>query len=103
MGKYVLAYRGGSAPEGDEAQQAVMAAWMAWFGELGEAVVDAGAPFGSSSSVTGTGSATDGAPSALSGYSIVAAESLADAAQTAAGCPILADGGSVDVYEAMQM
>jgi hypothetical protein len=97
MGNYVLAYRGGGTPEGAEAQEAVMAAWMAWFGELGGAVVDGGAPFGASTTVGGSGSA------ALTGYSILSAGSLDDAAALAAGCPILKDGGTVDVYEAMAM
>jgi hypothetical protein len=32
MGKYVLAYRGGTMAQGEEAQAAAMAAWGAWFG-----------------------------------------------------------------------
>jgi hypothetical protein len=44
-----------------------------------------------------------GADSALTGYSIVAAGSLAEATELAGGCPVLQSGGSVDVYEAMPM
>jgi hypothetical protein len=102
MGKYVLAYRGGSAPEGADEQAAVMDKWMAWYGELGSAVVDGGAPFGASGSVTSAG-ATSGAPSALTGYTILSAGSLADAQRMAAGCPILGDGGAVDVFETVDM
>ena len=40
MTKFVLAYTGGSAPDTKEEQDAVMAAWMGWFGQLGAAVVD---------------------------------------------------------------
>jgi hypothetical protein len=103
MGKYVLAYRGGSTPESDEAQQAVMAAWMNWFGALGEAVVDGGAPFGPSNSVTATGPSDEAAPSQLTGYSIINADDLTAARDLASGCPVLADGGSVDVYETIAM
>ena len=46
MGKYVLAYQGGSMAETPEEQEKVMAAWGGWFGSLGAAVVDGGAPFG---------------------------------------------------------
>jgi hypothetical protein len=103
MGKFVFAYSGGSTPDSPAAQEAVMAAWMSWFGELGEAVVDGGAPFGPSKSITGKGAASDGAPSKLTGYSIISADDLAGAAKKASGCPILKDGGTVEIYEAMPM
>ena len=44
MTKFVLMFHGGETPEEPSAE--VMDRWMAWFGELGEAVVDMGAPFG---------------------------------------------------------
>lgn len=102
MAKFVLAYRGGSGVPQDEAEgQAVMEKWMQWFGSLGEAIVDAGSPFGPSSTVSSDGKAADGGTSALTGYSIITADSLAAAVQAAKGCPVLASGGGVDVYEAM--
>ncbi len=97
MGKYVLAYRGGGMADTPEEQEAVMAAWGAWFGSLGAAVVDGGAPFGASAAVGGDVVAH------LSGYSVVAADSLDDAVAKAGGCPILASGGTVEVYEAIDM
>jgi hypothetical protein len=39
----------------------------------------------------------------LTGYSVLEAESLAAAVQMAGGCPVVADGGSVDVYEAIDV
>jgi hypothetical protein len=98
MSKYVLVYRGGAMAETEEAQQAAMAAWGAWFGSLGAAVVDGGAPFGASAAVGG-GASTTG----LTGYSILEAADLGAAAQMGEGCPILADGGSVDVYEVIDV
>jgi len=96
MGNYVYVYSGGGMAETPEAQEAVFAAWGAWFGELGAAVVDGGNPFGENT-VVGDGSAT------ATGYSIVSADSLDDAATLAKGCPILASGGSVAVHEALEM
>src|SRR5712692_8519769 len=49
MPKYLLAFNGGGMPETPEEQAAVMAAWGAWYGTLGDAVVDPGAPIGASS------------------------------------------------------
>ena len=104
MGKYVLVFKGGGIPQSEEEQKRVMEAWGAWFGSLGESVVDAGNPFGASSAIGGDGSVNGGAPSALTGYSIVNADSLDDAVKKSKGCPILEGGsGSIEVYETMEM
>jgi hypothetical protein len=106
MGNYLFAYRGGAMAETDEQRQAVMAAWGAWFGELGGAIVDPGNPFAGSASVGagGAGGAVgDGAGSALTGYSVMKADSLAAATELAKGCPVLSGGGSVDVYETLEV
>jgi hypothetical protein len=99
MGKYVLAYKGGSIPETEEEQKSVMDAWTAWFTELGDSVVDMGNPFGAQAAVGG------GATSGLTGYSIVNAASLDDALAKAKTCPILngGSGGGVEVYETLEM
>lgn len=98
MSKYVLVYRGGAMAETEEAQKAAMAAWGTWFGSLGDAIVDGGAPFGASGAVGGGGAQTG-----LSGYSILQAPDLGTAVKMAGGCPIVADGGSVDVYETVDV
>ena len=97
MGKYLLAYQGGGMAETEAAQQEAMAAWGAWFGSLGDAVVDGGAPFGPSAAVGG------GATSGLTGYSILQADDLAGALKLAEGCPVIEDGGSVEVYETIDV
>jgi hypothetical protein len=104
MAKYVFAYVGGGGmPESEEEQQAAMSAWTNWFGTLGDAVADPGAPFGSSSTVSADGSVSDGGTSGLGGYSIVNADSLSAAAELAKGCPVLTGGGTVEVYEALDV
>lgn len=102
MGKYVYAYRGGGGMADSPAEtEKAMAEWGAWFGRLGAAVVDGGAPFAGSKVVASTGQA--GAASGLTGYSIVSASSLEEAAKLTDGCPVLASGGTVDVYECIDM
>jgi hypothetical protein len=96
MGKFVYAYKGGGMPETEEEGKRVMEAWMGWLGGLGDSVVDVGNPFGPSQ---GVGGGTSG----LTGYSIVAADNLADAVSKAGGCPVLDSGGSVEVYETVAM
>jgi hypothetical protein len=104
MANYVLVFKGGSVPETEAAQQQVMADWGAWYGGLGAAVVDGGTPFGPSKTVAPDGSVSDGAASALTGYTILTADSLDAATEMSKGCPILADGaGSIEVYETLEM
>ena len=99
MANYLLAYMGGSMAETPEAQRKQMEAWGAWFGAMGEAVVDGGNPCGASKTVASNGSVKDGAAAGISGYSVIKANSLDEAAKLAKGCPVLAGGGSVEVYE----
>lgn len=102
MGKYLLAYTGGSMAQTEEEQQEVMAAWGAWFGQLGQAVVDPGNPFGPSATVSG-GAVSEGGASSLTGYTVLSAESLQSAGELAKGCPVLSRGGSVEVYETFEV
>jgi hypothetical protein len=99
MSSYVLAYTGGSMPENEEEQNAVMAAWGAWIGGLGDALTDAGNPFGPSSTIATDGSVSEGGASHLTGYSILTADSLDAAAAAVKDCPQLSSGGSVEIYE----
>lgn len=103
MPKYVFAFRGGSVPETEEESAKVMAAWTAWFEELGSAIVEPGNPFGPSLTVNADGSASEGGTSGLSGYTVVNADSLEQAGKMAAASPIFNDGGGLDVYEAVDM
>ncbi len=104
MANYVFAYSGGNGMEADPAQrEAQMAKWGQWMGGLGSALVDGGAPTGPARTVAPGGAVSDGGSRELTGYSVVAAGSLDEAVKFAKGCPILENGGSVDVYEALQM
>ena len=103
MGKYLLAYKGGGMATTDAEREAAMAAWGGWFGSLGQAVIDPGNPFVASAAVTPGGSVSDGVAAGLTGYSILNADSLAAAGELAKGCPVLADGGSVEVYETIEV
>jgi hypothetical protein len=101
MGKYLLAYRGGTMAATDEEREAAMAAWGQWLGGLGGSLVDAGNPFAGSAAIDGAGGVADGAGYGLTGYSILEASSLGEASDLTKGCPIFSGGGSVDVYETL--
>ncbi len=101
MAKYLFAYKGGAMADTEAEQQAAMAKWGSWFGALGSAIVDPGAPFGPSSAVGSDGSVTGGGGGGLSGYSVIDASDIGAASEMAKGCPVLEAGGSVEVYEAI--
>lgn len=102
MARFVLMFHGGETPE--ESSPEVMDRWMAWFSELGPAVVDMGAPFGAAATIAPDGMPSEGAgPDPATGYTVIEAANLHDAVVMAKGCPGLSGGGSVRLYEAIQM
>ena len=102
MAKFLFLYKGGRVAESPAAQEAEMQAWGAWLGGLGGSVADIGNPFGGASTVR-AGGTSEGGTSELGGYSIITADSLAEASTKTSGCPVLRSGGSVEVYEALPM
>ena len=105
MPKYVLTYHGEmnmeDMPTDPAAIEAVMAEWGAWYESMGSALVDGGAPFGVSTAISSSG-AVD-APAQLSGYTIVEAADVAAATAIAEGSPVLANGHTVQISEAIDM
>jgi hypothetical protein len=97
MANYLLAYTGGGMAQTDAEREAAMAAWGSWFGQLGAAVIDAGNPVGASTAVTPSGNGQ--AATGLTGYSVISASDLDAAAELVKDCPIIANGGAVEVYE----
>ena len=104
MTNFVLVYTGGGMPEGKETQEAMMAAWGAWYGGMGDAIVDGGNPFGASKHVgaNGVGDGPVGSPPAT-GYTVISADSLDAAVAKVESHPHIAHGGQVSVYETFQM
>jgi hypothetical protein len=104
MASYVFAYSGGKGVSADEAERnAQYARWGRWFEELGAAIVDGGAAMGAAKTVGQGAGVSDGGSLGLTGYSVVAADSLDSAVELAKGCPVLEVGGAVDVYEVIAM
>lgn len=101
MANYIFAFHSGPTPEAPGPE--VMEKWMKWFGEMGDAVVDGGAPVGMSKTVASAGISDDGGANPISGYTIIKADSIESACEIAKGCPALPSGGSVEVAECMEM
>jgi|CXWL01.1.fsa_nt_gi hypothetical protein len=102
MTDYVFAYYGEPKFESPEKGAKHMAKWKAWVGGLGDALINPGAPFGKTKTVSTGGVSDGGGPKRLVGYSIVKAKSLDAALEMAKGCPHL-EHGTIDVAEAMDM
>jgi hypothetical protein len=83
-------------------QKKSMDAWMGWFGKLGKAVVDGGAPTKPGEIDSKSGAKAISA-NPVTGYSIIKADNLDAAVVMARGCPSIADGGQVAVYELLPM
>ena len=95
MSTFILTFRGATNRILSEADGA---AWMAWFGGLGSAIVDPGSRVGATSTLGAASSAT-----AVTGYSIIQAEDLEAAVVLAKGCPGLSQDGGVEVGELIAM
>ncbi len=92
--KYVLAFRG----QVDRQLTAEEAArWPAWFEQIKDSIADFGNRVGQVREVGAEGQKARA--DALSGYIIIHADSHDAAAALAGGCPVLQQGGSVEVGE----
>ena len=91
---YLYLYSGGKTPASEAEGKAMMDAWMAYFGKLGSAIVDGGAPFAPGAKLLGGAS-----PSNAMGYSVIQADNLAQAVALTDGHPHLANGGGIEVFE----
>ncbi|WP_374621957.1 hypothetical protein [Devosia sp.] len=104
MPKYLLAYHGGGMPATPEEGERVMKAWNDWYGLLGPAIADGGAPTGRARTVAASGAVAEGGGgNPITGYTVIEAANLERATELATGCPIRAAGGSIEVCECIQM
>jgi hypothetical protein len=90
MNTYLLVHR---HPQNYSGGPDTFAAWEDWLRQLGDALVDLGNPvLGDRNTVGEAGSALP-----LGGYTIVEAENIDEATSLASGCPIIEEGGGVEV------
>ena len=103
MPNYIIAYHGGNKPETPEAGAEQMAKWKAWVDGLGDAAVNPGTPLAKTRIVSASGVSDDGGPAAMSGFSVVKADTMDAALEMAKACPFLDTGGTLEVAEMMEM
>ena len=79
-----------------------MGEWGKWFEQLGDAVVEQGAPTMPGKIVSKDG-AVDIGENPLKGYTVIKADNLDAAVRIAEGCPGIPTGGQIAVYELVAM
>src|SRR6266568_8913592 len=101
MTNYVFEYHN-EPSTGEKDLEAFKAAWGAWFGGLGDKLVDAGNPFAPGGQAVEKSGVTTIENHPSTGYSIVKAASMEEAVEMVKGCPALNEkSGAVRVYETL--
>ena len=103
MKQYVLVYLGGSQPSSPEDARQHFAKYVEWLSSLGDSVVIPTIPLKDTTTVSPDGTVREGGSSAMSGFSIIKADSMEAALSIAQACPFLEIGGSLEVSEMMEM
>ena len=103
MKQFVLVYLGGNQPSSQEEATKHFEKYMGWLTSLGDAVVIPTIPLKDTTTVSPDGSVQEGGSSAMSGFTILKADSMEAALSIAKDCPFLEIGGSLEVSEFMQM
>ena len=103
MKQFVLVYLGGNQPSSPQEANAHFTKYMEWLTSLGESVVIPTIPLKDTTTVSPDGTVREGGSSAMSGFSIIRAESMEAALSVAQNCPFLEIGGSLEVSEMMEM
>jgi len=102
MTTYLVTYHGAMGPPpSDEAREQMMSAFMQWAASVGDGMVDPGSPLGRSKVVTSEGDTDGNADGQIGGYTIIKADSLADAVSAVRAHPFLTRGGTLQVSEAV--
>ena len=103
MTNYVFVYYNEQEMTGPPSEEG-KAAWGAWFGSLGDMLVDGGNPFNAGGMVVEKTGVSKISSHPATGYTIVKAASMEEATGMVKGCPVLeSPGGAVRVYETLPM
>ena len=103
MKQFVLVYLGGNQPSSQEEAESHYAKYFEWLSSLGDTVVIPTIPLKDTNTVSPDGTIRQGGNSAMSGFSIIKAESMESALSIAQSCPFLEIDGSLEVSEMMEM
>ena len=103
MTQFVFVYLGGNQPSSPEEAKKHFSKYTEWLSALGDSIVSPAIPLKNTSTVSSDGTVREGGSSAMSGFTIIKADSMEAALSIAQACPFLEIGGSLEVSELMQM
>jgi len=99
----MITYLGGDQPSTPEEGQKHMTDYRAWLSSLGDSAVSPANPLKATCTISPDGTVSTGSTTSMSGFTVVAAESMDAALSIAKACPFLQVGGTLEVSEMMQM
>ena len=103
MPQFVIVYLGGNQPSNPEEGKKHFAKYMEWMSSLGDSAISPMNPLKDTSVVRPDGTITEGTTTAMSGYTVIEADSMESALSVARKCPFLEIDGTLEVSELMQM
>ena len=103
MPQYVIVYLGGDQPSSPEESKQHFSNYMDWLALLGESAISPANPLKNTSTVNSDRTVVAGGTTAMSGFTIIEADTMEEALTIAKDCPFLDVGGSIEVSELMKM
>jgi len=103
MNQYIIIYLGGDQPASPDEGRQHFAKYQKWLTSLGDAVLNPMVPFKNNHTINSDGSSSAGSSVAMSGHTLIEAESIEEAITISKACPFLDINGTIEVAELVQM
>ncbi len=103
MPNYLITYFGGNHPANPDDAKKHFAEYQQWLASLADAVVSPANPLKAAHTIRPDATTTPGSATAMSGYTIIQADSIQAAIKLAKSCPFLRIDGTLEVAELIQM
>lgn len=103
MNQYIMSYLGGDQPSSPAEGKKHFAKYQQWLGSLGEHVVKPMVPYKQVHTIKPDGSVNEGSSVAMSGHTVIQAESIEHAIELAKSCPFLDINGSLEIAQLVKI
>lgn len=103
MAKFILVYLGGNQSATPEEGKKHFEEYQNWLVSLGDTIVSAANPLKDTHVIHPDGEVEAGSTTAMSGFSVIEAESIEAAVKISQTCPFQKIGGTLEVSELIQM
>ncbi len=99
MPRFLITYHGNGMPHDPESMASAREAFMQWAAKTGDALVEPGAPIGSTRTVSSTGTQDGPASGPINGWSVLEAANAEEVAQKLSDHPFIGRGGVLQISE----